>query len=339
MPLRRRAFLGSAAAAIAAACTPTSVPTASSAVSLGPPETKTIRFAGRAGCDPWTWLADDFLREEGFTDVSLVAQPQPDSLIRREVPGDIGVNYASNHVARVDAGQPLVALGGTHVGCLELWALPGINTIRDLRGKRIVVGKQDALFDTFYGLWVSLLTSVGVDPSEVALTIANDPNKSEIDYFVEGRSDATLAAVAQGPLLRANPKNPGHQIFDTTVDKPWSQYFCCLLVANRDWAKANPNAAKRATRAVLRAIDYGAKDRERAVAVAVEKKVTQNPKILLEAIKDLPYDWREYDPTETLRFYALRLADAKLVQKTPAQIIADGTDFAFFRQMQRELKG
>lgn len=333
MPLRRRALLGSAAAALAVACAPKSA-AATPAPSLGPPETTAIRIAGPLGCDPWTWLADDFLKEEGFTDVKLVTQP--DSILKGLT--DIGVNYGSSHVARVDAGQPFLALGGTHVGCLEMWALPGINSIRDLRGKRIVAGKQDVLLDVFYGLWVSLLTSVGVDPSEVHFTTIDDPTKSEIDYFVEGKTDATLAAVTQGALLHANPKNPGHQIFDTTVDKPWSQYFCCLLVANRDWAKANPNAARRATRAVLRAIDYGAKDRERAVAVAVEKKITQNPKILLEAIKDLPYDWREYDPTETLRFYALRLADAKLVKKTPAQIIADGTDFAFFRQMQKELK-
>ena len=333
MPFNRRTLLGSAAAALAVACAPKSA-SATAAPSLGPPETATIRLGGRAGCDPWTWLVEDFLKEEGFTEVTSATVP--DSLVKGL--SDISVNYGNNQVARVDAGQPIVALGGTHVGCIELWAVPGINGIRDLRGKRLVAGKQDVALDVFYGLWVSLLTSVGVDPSEVNFTFPTDPNKSETDYFIEGKTDATLAAVTQGPLLRANPKNPGHQIFDMTVDKPWSQYYCCLLVANRDWAKANPNAAKRATRAVLRAIDYGAKDRDRAVAIAVDKKVTQNPKILLEAIKDLPYNWRDYDPADTMRYYALRLADAKLLKKTPAQIIADGTDFAFFRQMQKELK-
>ena len=71
---------------------------------------------------------------------------------------------------------------------------------------------------------------------------------------------------------------------------------------------------------------------------AADKKVTQNPQRLLEAIKDLPYAWRDYDPEETLRFYALRLADGKLIKKSPSQIIAEGTDYAFFRQMQKELK-
>jgi NitT/TauT family transport system substrate-binding protein len=122
------------------------------------------------------------------------------------------------------------------------------------------------------------------------------------------------------------------------VDKPWSQYYCCLLVSNRNWVRANPNAAKRATRAVMRAIDYGAMDRQRAVQIAADKKVTQNPQRLYEAIKDLPYQWRDYDPEETLRFFALRLADGKLIKKSPQQIMADGTDFAYFRRLQKELK-
>lgn len=333
MPLRRRVFLGSAAAAIAAACAPKTSAAETPTPSLGPPETTTIRVHGPAPCDPWTWLADDFLKAEGFTDVKLIADGTLGAT-------DIGGGYANNYVASVDASEPYVALGGTHVGCMELWALPGINTVRDLRGKRVVATKPDVLNDLIYGLWVSLLTTFGVDPSEVAFTFTNDPTKSQIDYFTDGKSDAVFAAGLAGPSLRANPKNPGKLIFDTTVDKPWSQHFCCLLVANRDWAKANPNAAKRATRAVLRAIDYTAQDRQRAVAAAVEKKlgVARNPTILFETIKDLPYDWRAYDPTETLRFYALRLADGKLLKKTPTQIIADGTDFAFFRQMQKELK-
>lgn len=333
--IRRRTLLGATGAALVAACAPKSSSIAETpAPSLGPPETTTIRIAGPTGCDPWTWLAEDFMKEEGFTEVKLVNTPQ--SLIKGE--SDLSVGYGNYLAAHIDAGSPFVVLGGTHVGCVELWAKPGINTIRDLKGKTLVVGKKDPLVDIFYGIFVTMLTSVGVDLADVKFIELNDPNANEIDYFVNGTSDATLTAVTQGAALRANPKNPGKQIFDTAMDKPWSQYYCCNLVTNRNWLKANPNAAKRATRAVLRAIDYGAKDRPRAVQIAADKKVTQNPQRLLEAIKDLPYEWRDYDPEETLRFYSLRLADAKLIKKTPTQIIAEGTDFAFFRRMQKELK-
>jgi NitT/TauT family transport system substrate-binding protein len=337
MQLGRRALLRSAAVAVAAACAPSaSKASPTPEPPLGPPETTTIRIGGRTACDPWTWLADDFLKEEGFTDVTVVNTAQ--SVLKGE--SDVGVAYGNYLAAHVDAGSPFVALGGTHVGCMELWAKPGINAIRDLKGKTLVVGKKDPLVNIFYGIWVSMLTSVGVDPAEVKFIDLNDPNANEIEYFLNGTSDATLTAATQGATLRANPKNPGKMIFDTTVDRPWSQYYCCLLSTNRSWLNANPNAARRATRAVMRAIDYGAKDRQHAVQIAVDKKVpaAQNAAVLYESIKDLPYQWRDYDPEETLRFFALRLADGKLIKKTPQQIIADGADFAYFRRLQKELK-
>lgn len=281
-------------------------------------------------------MADSFLQEEGFTNVQLV--PAADYIALSAPTSDFDVAFNSDVVVRVDAGQPIVALAGTHTGCIELWARPGINTIRDLRGKRILVDKKDALLDPFYGLWVSFLASVGVDPSEVLFTEIDDPSHTNIDHFIEGRSDAILASITEGPALRANPKTPGKQIFDNAADKPWSQYYCCLLVARPAWTRANPNAAKRATRAVLRAIDYGAQDRARTIAAAIDRKVDDNPRLLRELLDHQNFNWRDYDPEETLRYYALRLADAKLLKKTPSRIVADGTDFSFFRRMQRELK-
>jgi NitT/TauT family transport system substrate-binding protein len=50
------------------------------------------------------------------------------------------------------------------------------------------------------------------------------------------------------------------------------------------------------------------------------------------------YDWRELDPEETLRFFALRFGDVKLIKSTPQQIIFQGSDVAYLRQLQKELK-
>jgi hypothetical protein len=38
------------------------------------------------------------------------------------------------------------------------------------------------------------------------------------------------------------------------------------------------------------------------------------------------------------RFYLLKLTDAKMLKRTPSQILADGANLAFFRQMQKELR-
>jgi NitT/TauT family transport system substrate-binding protein len=190
----------------------------------------------------------------------------------------------------------------------------------------------------WYGFFVSMLVSVGVDPNEVNWT--EDPNYTTA-YFIEGKVDAFLAATTAGYFIRTNPANPGRLILNTSVDKPWSQNYCCLIVANRDWAQRNPVAAKRLTRAMLRASDMAAKDLAFAARTAIEKKlfpanITYD--ILHDMLVELPFAWREYDPEETLRFYSLRLADGKLIKKTPQQIINEGADLAYFRQLRKELK-
>ncbi len=54
---------------------------------------------------------------------------------------------------------------------------------------------------------------------------------------------------------------------------------------------------------------------------------------------DVPYNkWREYDPEDTLRFYALRLQEAGMIRSTPQTIIANGTDWRFLDELKRELK-
>jgi NitT/TauT family transport system substrate-binding protein len=54
---------------------------------------------------------------------------------------------------------------------------------------------------------------------------------------------------------------------------------------------------------------------------------------------DVPYNkWREYDPEDTIRFYALRLQEAGMIKSAPQKIISDGTDWRFVDELKRELK-
>ena len=53
----------------------------------------------------------------------------------------------------------------------------------------------------------------------------------------------------------------------------------------------------------------------------------------------MPYSkWREYDPEDTVRFYALRLREAGMIKSSPQKIIAEGTDWRFLNELERELK-
>ena len=81
-----------------------------------------------------------------------------------------------------------------------------------------------------------------------------------MELFAEGKVDAFLGFPPEPQELRA--RKVGHVILNTTTDKPWSQYFCCILVGNREFVRAHPIATKRVLRAVLKANEICAAEPE-----------------------------------------------------------------------------
>jgi NitT/TauT family transport system substrate-binding protein len=56
-------------------------------------------------------------------------------------------------------------------------------------------------------------------------------------------------------------------------------------------------------------------------------------------VTDVPYNvWRELDPEDPLRFYALWLHEFGQLDGTPNEILAEGTDWRFLNELKRELK-
>jgi NitT/TauT family transport system substrate-binding protein len=308
-------------------------------VALPPPETTTVRIAMAPACEPGLMLAGDYLREEGFTDIRYIDTSFIERAWLLNHEADVSVGHPEFLVASLDAGLPLMMLAGLHSGCLELWAGPGIQSIGELRGKKIAVRRTD-ISDQYYVFFATLLGYVGIDPLKDVQFIATGTGPEMRKAFIEGRADAVLNGASQGPLFRRLSKAPGHVILATMTDKPWSQYLCCTLVAHRDWARQNPIATKRVTRAVLRATDRAAKDPPRAAhdaVAAVAGGDFVDESLVRETMAMCTYNWRELDPEETLRFFALRLAEAKLITSTPQQLIDQGTDLAYMRQLRKEL--
>lgn len=87
--------------------------------------------------------------------------------------------------------------------------------------------------------------------------------------------------------LRA--RNIGHVILNTTQDRPWSQYFCRMAMARRDFVRKNPVATKRALRAFLKAADICANNPARAARFMVDKGFEPNFDRALEILSELPY--------------------------------------------------
>ena len=79
---------------------------------------------------------------------------------------------------------------------------------------------------------------------------------------------------------------------------------------------------------------------ERAARLLVDRGYVDNDDYSLQTLKDLPYNrWRELDATDAVRFYSVRLHESGMIRNDPNKIVAQGTDWRFFNQLKKELKG
>jgi NitT/TauT family transport system substrate-binding protein len=176
-----------------------------------------------------------------------------------------------------------------------------------------------------------------MDPRQDLKWVVGASSADAMRLFVAGQADAFLAFPPQPQELMA--QRIGHLLLNTAQDRPWSQYFCCVVAANRDFARRHPVAAKRALRAMLKAADICANEPERAARYLVAKNYEPRYEIGLSVLRSLPYDrWRQADPEDTIRFHALRLHEVGMIKSTPQKIIAQGTDWRFLNELKRELK-
>lgn len=300
-----------------------------------PPETTTIRLAKAPTiCVAAQYYAEDLLKAEGFTDVQYLT---PEGSYSNALPSgqsDIGLDFAATIAISIDAGKPVVVLAGALIGCFELFGNDKIQTVTDLKGKTLPVAQLGSGQHAFL---VTILTYLNIDPNKDVTFEIHSPAEGA-QLFTEGKVDAYLGFPPISQELRA--KKVGHVILNSMVDKPWSQYFCCLPTANRDFMQANPVATRRALRAILNGADACARQPEQVAQFLVDKGYTDNYDYALQTMQDLPYNkWREYDPEDTMRFYTLRLRDAGLIKSSPDEIIARGTDWTFFNELKQELKG
>lgn len=301
-----------------------------------PPETTKIRLLHTpAICLAPQYLAEELLFLEGFSEVQYIKSENV-YVIEDIVSGDadFGMWDVPGTIPTLDAGKPLVILGGIHAGCYELFASRQIRGIKDLKGKTIAVY---ALGQGAHVMVSSILAYVGMDPKKDVNWVAGPRAEDAMHMFEEGKADAFIGFPPHPQELRA--KRIGHVILNTTLDRPWSQYFCCMLTANRHFVASHPVATKRVLRAFLKAADICAQEPERVAKYLAKKGYEPRYEIGLEVLKSVPYRrWREANPEDTLRFYALRLHEVGLIKSTPQKLIAQGTDWRFLNELKRELK-
>jgi len=331
--MNRRAFLNGTTLATGAALL--GVRPSPGTAAEPPPETAKLRLLrSEAICFAPNYVAEPLLRSEGFTDVQYVQPkiPSQEALAAGDLhfcPGTAGQSMIN-----VDRGDPVVMLTGLHFGCYELFVTDRVRTVRDLKGKRVSVTSLQTGRHVFLA---SMLAYVGLKAGQDVELVQLPPAES-MSRLAEGKIDGFMAFPPEP--LELKEKKIGRVLVDILTDRPWSQYFCCMMAANRDFVRKNPVATKRALRAFFKAADVCALEPERAARFLVDNGYTARNDRALQTMKTLPYDmWRTTDPTETVRFYAIRLKEAGMIKSGPQQIIGQGTDWRFLNKLKKELKG
>jgi len=298
-----------------------------------PPETTRIRLAQIPGiCVAPQYVAEELLRGEGFSDVQYV-KVASGAMYKAFGAGDIDISMAfvAPFIMQVDVGNPLVLLAGVHVGCFELFGTDRVHTISDLKGKTVAIPELGSPHHIFLA---SMASYVGLNPDRDIKFVTRTPTES-IKLLAEKKIDALMGFPPLPQELRA--KKIGHVVVSSGTDRPWSQYFCCTVAGHREFVRKQPVATKRALRAILKAANLCASEPEQAAKLIAEKGYSYE--YALQTMKEIPYDkWREYDPEDAVRFYALRLQEVGMIKASPQKIIAQGTDWQFLNELKKELK-
>ena len=301
-----------------------------------PPETTRLRIPWvPSTCRAPEWAAEDLLRAEGFTDVQYLMKDSTEGMARALASGeaDIGADFAAPVILRIEAGHPIAMLGGEHVGCFELLAAEHIRTIRDLKGRTVAV---PALDPSPYAFLASMAAYVGLDPRKDINWVNHSPDES-MNLLAEGKIDAYLGFQPNPQEFRA--RKIGRVVVNSAVDRPWSQYFCCMLIGNKEFVRKNPVATKRALRAIMKSADVCAAAPEKVAKAVIAKGLAKSYDLTLQSLRELPYGrWRELDPEDTVQFYSLRLREVGMIKSSPAKIISQAADWRFWRELTRELK-
>jgi NitT/TauT family transport system substrate-binding protein len=304
-----------------------------------PPETTSVRlltFKNDTTCLAPLDILDDLLRDEGFAEVRYLIAGESDIATEKVGRGDadFSQDFAATATLLIDAGVPAVMLAGVHPACFELFARESIRSVVDLKGK--IVGVLQATSGAGDYLMLNMIAaSVGLDPAKDINWVSfgdGDPK----GLLTDDKIDAFMTYPPWAQEARA--LRTGHVILNSAVDRPWSQYFCCMLIGNTDFVRRNPIATKRVVRAMMSATDICSAKPDWVAQRIVDRGFTPRYDYARQGLDDVSYRaWREYDAEDAVRFYALRERELGMIKSSPDKVIATGTDWRFLKEVRKEL--
>jgi sulfonate transport system substrate-binding protein len=234
----------------------------------------------------FTAVEKGFFKDEGL-DVSLVKCEWANYKDVLALGGfDITHHLVMYFLKPIEQGLDVKFTAGIHRGCLRVQAPVNskINSIADLRGKRIGVpgmGTPPFIFAN------RVLGAHGIDPGK-EITWRVFP-AGELGLALDkGEIDAVADSEPIGSLLIAEGKVKN--VADQAQDAPYKDEYCCAVIVNGKFLRANPKAAAAATRALLKGAKWVEANPAAAARLSVEKGyLASNPELNTVALSHLRY--------------------------------------------------
>jgi NitT/TauT family transport system substrate-binding protein len=234
----------------------------------------------------FTAVEKGFFKDEGL-DVTLVKCEWANYKDVLALGGfDITHHLVMYFLKPIEQGLDVKFLGGIHRGCLRVQTATtsSIHSVEDLRGKRIGVpgmGTPPFIFAN------RVLNAHGIDPGKEITWLVFPAGELGL-ALQKGQVDAVADSEPIGTLLTADGKV--RNVADQATEAPYSDEYCCAVLANGKFVANNPKAAAAATRALLRGAKWVEANPVAAARMSVEKKyLASNPELNAVAISHLRY--------------------------------------------------
>ena len=315
MWLKRRDFVLSAAATASAGLIWSGQRRGAQAQEAPPETTKVTLDKNPSICVMPEYVVEELLAAEVITHVDYVITDTGPLLSEAIASGqiDLAVHFSGPVILALDRGTKVTMLAGVHVGCFELFAKGGINSVADLKGKSVGVSELRSGPHVFLSAMASL---VGLDPAKDINWVTSVEPKP-IELFLDGKVDAFLGFPPEPQHLRG----AGRQSCDRQQRAGPAMVPIFLLHADGQ-PRIHPDEAERTpsawcARCCGRPISASAR-RLRSRGRSWTEARAPNYDDALQTLSDVPYGkWRDYDPEDTIRFYALRLHEAGMIKSSP----------------------
>ena len=205
-----------------------------------------------------------YFKKEGLN-VKIIAFHGGTDLVRGMIAGavDVGVTSLAGVTVGIKAGQPLrVFYGGFNMAVFDWYAVKGIKSMADTKGKRFGISRIGSSTDllTRYALKVS-----GVNPKSVKI-IQGGGSNPRLAAMDAGQIDVNIFAPPQKFIAADKGYNRIFRQTDIAPDYPFHVFF-----STQDFIKSHPNTIKAILRAVVLGIRTAKADKKLAEKVLVDQ--------------------------------------------------------------------